>query len=114
MSTTYHLSHQGVKRSPKWTAVRRAHLKREPVCQLCGCKIMARLNVHHVNPFHLAPALELVESNLITLCEDSDAPLTRGLNCHQWAGHLGNWEAVNPRVRQLVKKFAPIIAESRE
>lgn len=66
MSTTNHLSHQGVKRSPKWPTVRRAHLKREPVCQLCGCTIKARLNVHHVVPFHLAPDMELLEDNLIT------------------------------------------------
>lgn len=101
------------QRSPKWAAKRREFIRRNPCCALCGCRIVRRLNVHHIDPFHLAPEKELVDSNLITLCEKSDAPLTKGLNCHQWAGHLGNWESVNPRIRQLCKKFAPIIAESR-
>lgn len=102
------------QRSPKWAAKRRDFIRRNPRCALCGCQIRERLNVHHVEPFHLRPDLELVDSNLETLCEESDAPLTLGLNCHQWVGHLGNWESINPRVRQFIRKFAPIIAESRQ
>lgn len=101
------------RRSPKWAAKRRAHLQLNPACALCGCVIRKRLNVHHIEPFHLRPDLELVDENLLTLCEKSDAPLVRGLNCHEWVGHSGNWSAINPRVRQWCTKFGPVIAQSR-
>ena len=94
------------KRSPQWRAVRRAFLREHPVCELCGNTI--RLNVHHVEPFHLAPEKELDPANLITLCEGSQVPDLFGLNCHLWAGHLGNWESINPRVRKVVEKVGPI------
>lgn len=81
-----------VKRSPHWPAVRRAHLKREPVCQVCGSK--SRLEVHHKRPYHLFPSLELVDSNLITLCEGNS------VNCHLAWGHLWNWHDYNPVVEK--------------
>jgi 5-methylcytosine-specific restriction protein A len=51
------------------------------------------LEVHHVRPFHLNPALELLPTNFITLCESP------GRDCHCAIGHLMDWKAFNPTVR---------------
>jgi hypothetical protein len=79
-----------VQRSPKWETVRKNHLKDHPKCEVCeGTK---QVNVHHIQPFHLHPELELEPTNLITLCEC----LSYGINCHLLIGHLGNYKNVNP------------------
>lgn len=80
-----------VRRSTRWPAVRAAHLRREPTCRACGGS--NDVEVHHVVPVHVAPSLELVESNLLTLCE---SPLRR---CHLEVGHLKDWRRWNPDVR---------------
>jgi 5-methylcytosine-specific restriction protein A len=80
----------GVPRSHEWPKVRAEHLIKEPVCQVCGNK--EHLNVHHKKPFHLFPTLELIDTNLITLCEGP------AVNCHFFIGHLREWSAYNPDV----------------
>lgn len=64
-------------RSPKWGEVRKEHLKKQPYCQACGTT--KKLEVHHIEPFHVNPAKELDPSNLITLCDKY---------CHYAIGHL--------------------------
>lgn len=73
-------------RSSRWPEVRRAHIKKQPCCAACGRN--RNLAVHHKLPYHLFPALELVDSNLITLCA----------SCHLVFGHFGDWHAYNPNV----------------
>lgn len=70
-------------RSPRWFAVRAAHLRQFPTCAACGGK--SDLEVHHVVPFQLDPSLELVPANLLTLCEPH----------HLLFGHLMNWQSWN-------------------
>lgn len=82
----------GAHRSPKWESVRKAHLERFPNCAVCGNT--AHIEVHHIEPFHLRPELELDPSNLITLCESKK----NGVNCHLLFGHLGNFKSLNPTV----------------
>lgn len=72
-------------RSPKWPAVRRAHLRRHGECAACGTTI--DLEVHHLQPVHLYPDKELDPTNLITLCA------FRG--CHFRIGHAFDWQAFN-------------------
>ncbi len=81
----------GAIRSPQWNGVEQAHLKEEPLCQVCGSKggLLNPLNVHHCQPFHLHPELELQDSNLITLCRKD----------HFLFGHLNNWASYNIGVR---------------
>jgi len=80
----------GPQRSPQWASARKKHLVNNPKCAVCeGTK---SLNVHHINPFHLHPELELDPNNLITLCEDA----SYGIICHILIGHLGNYKNVNP------------------
>lgn len=81
-----------VPRSPKWPAVEKAHLEKEPTCQVCGGK--KALNVHHKKPFHLFKALELDPTNLITLCNDK--------RCHITFGHGGDFKAWNANVERDV------------
>lgn len=80
------------KRSAKWPKVRREHLEKHPACAVCGGK--TAVEVHHIEPFHLKPELELDPNNLITLCESKK----NGVTCHLWFGHLGNYKCVNGEV----------------
>jgi hypothetical protein len=80
----------GCIRSSRWPTVRKHFLAKNPVCQVCNSK--KNLNVHHIQPFHLQPGLELEESNLITLCEGGS------INCHFLFGHFCNWKNFNPEV----------------
>ncbi len=78
-----------MKRSPRWPAARATHLAAHPTCALCGGT--AKLEVHHIKPFHLHPELELDPNNLVTLCEANAG----GVNCHLALGHLGNFKSFN-------------------
>lgn len=82
----------GAPRSPRWASVREAHLRSHPVCALCGSSI--RLNVHHIQPFHLYPEKELDPTNLVTLCESENW----GFQCHLIVGHGGNFRYENKNV----------------
>lgn len=75
-------------RSSRWPEVRAAYLKKFPACAVCGhCD---GVEVHHKRPYHLFPDLELVEGNLVTLCE--------GRHHHLIFGHCGDFRAWNPDV----------------
>lgn len=85
---------KGAKRSSKWKMVKEAYLKEHPECAICGST--AKIEVHHVIPFHLAPDLELDPTNFITLCENKKY----GVNCHLLFGHLGNYKRTNLTIRE--------------
>lgn len=76
-------------RSPRWRHVKDAFLKGHPECAACGGA--ARLQVHHKQPFHVYPALELDPANLVVLCMGP-------LECHLLIGHGDDWPAWNPHV----------------
>ncbi len=76
-------------RSPEWPTVRRAHLKLQPLCAACASDV--RMQVHHKEPFHLDPALELDPDNLISLCMGPN-------ECHIRIGHGDDFKAYNPNV----------------
>lgn len=85
-------------RSSEWPELEKKHLKEQPICQWCHGAI--NLQVHHIEPFHLHPELELDPNNLITLCE------TKPLNCHLIHGHLGSWKKFNiDIVKQCIEKY---------
>lgn len=97
-----HIDQYGAEqRSSKWPKVRDAHLKIDPVCNVCGRK--DDLNVHHIIPFHIDRSKELDLNNLITLCN--------GNNCHFTFGHLFNWQNYNPSVVQDTKLFKKKVEE---
>ena len=83
-------------RSTQWPKCRKAFLALNPRCSVCNGT--AKLEVHHISPFHLAAHLELEPANLITLCEAK----RYGLNCHLAIGHLGNYRRINDMVRRDV------------
>lgn len=87
---------KGAKRSPKWAALRKKHLKENPKCAHCGS--LKKLEVHHLKPFHAHPELELEPKNLITLCESKE----RGVDCHRFVGHLGNYRLINEKTLEMV------------
>lgn len=96
-------------RSPHWPAVEREHKLREPRCQWCGR--LDHVEVHHIQGFEEHPELELVESNLISLCRP---PGTVYGSCHFVHGHwvegarTPNWKTYRPTVR------ADCLAHQRE
>ena len=51
-----------IPRSSKWATVRKKHLQKQPICQVCGAE--DNLQVHHIEPFHNDPDKELDENNL--------------------------------------------------
>lgn len=75
-------------RSPQWPKVRADYLKVQPDCQVCGTT--DGVEVHHCIPFHIDKTLELMPTNLITLCRPH----------HFFVGHLGSWASWNPEVRE--------------
>lgn len=81
-------------RSGSWARVRREHLEKEPACAACGRK--KDLECHHIIPYHERPELELVDSNLISLCADP---------CHFVHGHLMSWRRSNPSVREDCARY---------
>lgn len=84
------------KRSPQWASVRDRWLKVNVCC--AACTGTTRLQVHHVQPFHLDPWLELDPKNLITLCMGKP-------ECHLRIGHGDSWKAYNPQVKSDALKF---------
>jgi HNH endonuclease len=81
------------KRSSHWKTLEHHFLAEHPSCAACGSK--TRLQVHHKQPFHLDPALELDPTNLITLC------MSLHHECHLTLGHGGNWKQYVPNVEEL-------------
>lgn len=75
------------ERSPRWSKVRKEHLKSNPACAACGAK--DKQEVHHIKPVHLFPDLELDPGNLVTLCSSP---------CHLLFGHLMNYKSWNKDV----------------
>jgi 5-methylcytosine-specific restriction endonuclease McrA len=71
------------QRSSRWPKVRDA-FARGKSCAACGTR--SSIEVHHLQPFHLVPLLELEVSNLVALCR----------SCHLVFGHLHSWESHNP------------------
>jgi len=82
-------AHAGQMRSPGWRHLRNEFIKKNPWCK--GCGGTKKLEVHHIISFSDDPDLELVESNLITLCKSGKY----GIRCHQLLGHMGNFRKTN-------------------
>jgi|DEB19_MinimDraft_3_1074340.scaffolds.fasta_scaffold03516_4 hypothetical protein len=80
-------------RSPKWKSVRDQFVKDNPFCS--GCGVRHSLEVHHIEPFHIRPDLELNEQNLIVFCRD----------CHWHIGHLRDWSLSNRFARDDAKVY---------
>lgn len=95
------------ERSNRWPAVEAAHKRAEARCQWCGR--LDHVEVHHVVPFEERPDLELVATNLISLCRppgplfgDETNPLG---SCHFQHGHTDgkgrfSWKLANPSIRR--------------
>ena len=80
-----------------WRKTRNAHILVEPCCQMCT--VVKKLEVHHIQPWHLAIDLRYDEKNLVTLCRE----------CHFRFGHLRNWHNYNPEIIRLCSAVKEII-----
>lgn len=85
------------KRADEWPAFRISELEKRPYCINCGKQIKHlvrfRLQLHHVEPFHLFPEKELDPNNVEPMCGNP--------RCHLDKGHLGDFKKWNPYVREL-------------
>jgi 5-methylcytosine-specific restriction enzyme A len=110
-----HVREQEKGRSPEWRTHRLHWLHGNPqegiephdTCAACGGK--DGLQVHHVEPFHENPALELDYHNYITLCETVGGP-----ECHEKIGHGGDFKHYNPHVRADAAEFLKATKERRQ
>ena len=89
-------------RSPGWGKVRDDFLLCHSIC--CGCGSMSKLEVHHIQPFHVRPDLELDKTNLITLCRE----------CHYQIGHLRDWRLCNATVIEDANEYKRKYLSARE
>jgi hypothetical protein len=93
-------------RSPQWNKLRLEVLRAHPYCAFTGVGLReykgAMFAVHHIQPFHLYPELELDIKNLIVL-------MSYPYNVHFLMGHLLNWNRWNPDIvawcRRAIKDF---------
>lgn len=86
-----------ITRSSKWASVRKAAIQLNPKCACCGSTNF--LQVHHMQPFHLKPELELTPKNLIVLCMGKN-------ECHLLIGHGNNFKKYNPYIGADSKNLA--------
>lgn len=82
----------GAKRSSEWPTVRKHYLATHPTCEACAGN--KHMQVHHCEPFHLDPQLELDPKNLIALCMGPN-------ECHIRLGHGDDFKAFNPKIRDM-------------
>jgi len=82
-------------RSSQWPKVRAEHLRASPNCEVCGGKgtFLKPNELHHCQPYHLRPDLELLSENLITVCREH----------HFFVCHLNSWKSYNEKVREDAK-----------
>lgn len=76
-------------RNPAWEGL---SVKVKAGSRCAYCRKTHDLEAHHIVPFHLQPALELVEANLVVLCRW----------CHFVIGHFGDWKLFNPCILQIL------------
>jgi len=91
------------KRSKHWRKTRNAYVKAHPHCAYCGSK--KKPQVHHIEDFSTRPELELVWTNLMTLCMHN--------KCHYSEGHLLSWKSINPDIRKDTADFRLKVANRR-
>lgn len=82
------------ERSARWKKLRRAHLRQEPACAVCGR--FKNVEVHHIVPVAVDPLRELDPHNLITLCVTP---------CHIMFGHFFCYHCYNRDVRKMAAAF---------
>lgn len=89
-----------VTRSSGWDKVRAERIKIDGKC--CrACTKKRNLQVHHIQPVHLVPSLELDIYNTVTLCG----------RCHLLIGHLDCWRSFNAAVLADVSTIIDRIKE---
>jgi len=91
-------------RSPKWRALEKKTREAFPSC--AACLSTKGLQVHHKQPFHLYPELELEPTNLIVLCMSPN-------ECHLKLGHGDNFKCWNPNIATMAAAFQTLTDEER-
>ena len=102
----------GAARSSAWPKLEHAFRAQFPTCAACGTNV--KIQIHHIQPFHIHPELELDPKNLITLCMSQK-------QCHLRLGHLQNYSWFNETIRSDAaevfnnpSKFEEVIARAKE
>lgn len=90
-------------RAPGWGRLRNDFIKASPSCAACGA-VELGMQVHHIQCVHIFPELELVWTNLITLCSDH----------HLKLGHGGNWKKWNRNIVEICRLMLEGVVEDRD
>lgn len=89
------------------TRARRAHVRANPACVVCGLKSIHgwRCEAHHVKPEHLYPALAADPSNFVTLCR-----------AHHWlVGHGSiSWSYENTNIWLTINGIHAVMKATTE
>ncbi len=88
-------------RSHQWPALERKFKAANPNCFVCGGSKL--IQVHHAQPFHLFPHLELEWSNLRSLC------MAPGHFCHFVFGHLFRWSNYNLELDREIRHWRKML-----
>lgn len=92
----------GARRSHKWPAVEHRVLAARPECDWC---LRPSTVGHHVVPFHVAPELELVESNIGACCD----------TCHAVQAHfVYRWDLYDECYWENAKAFKARLIAAKE
>ena len=89
----------GSKRNSGWHKASEAYIREVGQCEFCGAKLGeegVELEVHHVEPFHVRPDLEMEKSNWAVLCRKPH-------DCHRLVGHFRNFSLWNPLLRPFLE-----------
>jgi hypothetical protein len=96
-----HVHDHSEPRSSCWRKTREEALRLHPRCEACNRS--HDLEAHHVEAFHSHPEKECDLSNVIVLCRD----------CHFAVGHLFDFRASNPQVREDAAYLLKRVKERR-
>ena len=86
-------------RSGKWPTFLRNFLAKHKECMGCGRKAQT---AHHCKPFHLFPALELDENNVVPVC----------IPCHFGVCHAGDWKLYVESVKTQLTAHREIVQKA--
>lgn len=88
----------GVPRSSHWNKFRNDFLKVHPFCEACGVRAET---AHHILPYSVDNSMELIENNIIALCNE----------CHLVLAHLKSFRRYEKDIREVAKAFRTKVEE---
>ena len=92
----------GAMRASQWPKVRKEHLAKNPLCIVCNKKgtLLSPNEAHHIVLFSQDPSMELLSTNIATVCRRHHL---------EWA-HLGNFKSWDKDIVENARIFRERVA----